>query len=281
MISILDDDYRRILDLEVDQFGYSKFPSAILEKDLLMVKLLGLLEVFNWGECTAVFCGGTSLSKGYGLVERMSEDVDFKLQLPQGSSRSQARIRRRKLREGLAQYLRTAGFGMGEDPVVKNEGSYFYFPLSYQSRFPAIEVLRSEIKLEFIVRTPLLNTSKVEVRSLLFEYLGQEEAPIHFQAVDPQETLVEKVVAFLRRTATWQDNGWPRNRPLHPDDERLVRHLYDVHQSLQQPGVNTPETKIERKRLFQKIVEDDKKQPVRKDKLFQGNPIKRLGSSLE
>lgn len=60
-----------------------------------------------------------------------------------------------------------------------------------------------------------------------------------------------------------------------------MRHLYDVQQLLQQPKANNPETKIKRKRLFQKIVEDDKKQPGRKDKLFQENPIKRLGNSLK
>ena len=92
MISISDDDNRRIL--EVTQLGYSRLPPAILEKDLLIVKILGLLEAFNWGESIAVFCGGTSLSKGYGLIERMSEDVDFKLQLPQDSNPSQARKRR-------------------------------------------------------------------------------------------------------------------------------------------------------------------------------------------
>ena len=279
MISISDDDYRRIL--EVDQLGYGEFPPAILEKDLLIVNVLGLLETFNWSESSVVFCGGTSLSKGYGLIQRMSEDVDFKLQLPQDANPSQARKRRRRLRKDLTEHLCIAGFGMGENRVVRNEGFYFCFPLSYQSRFPPLEVLRPEVKLEFTVRTPLLSTSTVEVRSLLFEYLGQEEAPIHLQAVDPQETLVEKIVAFLRRTATWQDNGWPRNRPLRPDDERLVRHLYDVQQLLQQRGAHTPEIKATRQRLFQKIVADDKEQFGRKDLAFQDNAIERLGSSLQ
>ena len=115
----------------------------------------------------------------------MSKDVDFKLQLPQDSSRNQAHKRRRKLRKDLAKHLCTAGFGMGEDLVVGNESSYFCFPLSYQSRFPSIEVLWPGIKLEFIVRTPRMSTSTVEVRSLLFEYLVQEELPIRLQAVNP------------------------------------------------------------------------------------------------
>lgn len=108
MASISDNDYHRIL--EVDQLGYGTLPPTILEKDLLIVKTLGLLQAFDWGECVAVFCGGTSLSKGYGLIERMSEDIDFKLLLPQSTSQNQARKGRRKLRRELAEYLCMAGF---------------------------------------------------------------------------------------------------------------------------------------------------------------------------
>lgn len=279
MASISDNDYHRIL--EVDQLGYGTLPPTILEKDLLIVKTLGLLQAFDWGECVAVFCGGTSLSKGYGLIEQMSEDIDFKLLLPQSTSQNQAREGRRKLRRELAEYLCMAGFGMEKDPVVKNKGCYFCLSLGYQSRFPELEVLRSELKLEFNVCTPLLDTLTVEVRSLLFQYPGQEEALIHLQAVDPQETLVEKVVAFLRRTATWQDNGWPKKRPLPPDDERLVRRLYDVQQLLLQPGANDPKAKAKRKQLFQRIIENDRKQSRQRDPIFQKNPTERLGSSLE
>lgn len=279
MVSISDNDYHRIL--EVDQLGHSILLPTILEKDLLIVKTLGLLQAFDWGECVAVFCGGTSLSKGYKLIERMSEDIDFKLLLPQSISQSQARKGRRKLRWELVEYLRRAGFGMEKDPVVKNEGCYFCLSLGYQSRFPELEVLRPELKLEFNVCTPLLDALTVEVRSLLSQYSEQEEAPIHLQAVDPQETLVEKVVAFLRRTATWQDNGWPKKRPLPPDDERLVRHLYDVQQLLLQPGANDPEAQAKRKQRFQRIIENDRKQFGQKDPIFQRNPTERLGSSLK
>ncbi len=261
MASISDNDYHRIL--EVDQLGYGTLPPTILEKDLLIVKTLGLLQSFDWGECVAVFCGGTSLSKGYGLIEQMSEDIDFKLLLPQSTSQNQAREGRRKLRRELAEYLCMAGFGMEKDPVVKNEGCYFCLSLGYQSRFPELEVLRSELKLEFNVCTPLLNALTV------------------FKLWTPQETLVEKVVAFLRRTASWQDNGWPKKRPLPPDDERLVRHLYDVQQLLLQPGANDPKAKAKRKQLFQRIIENDRKQLRQRDPIFQKNPTERLGSSLE
>ena len=59
MASISDNDYHRIL--EVDQLGYNRLPPAILGKDLLIVKILGLLQAFDWGGCVVFFCDGASL----------------------------------------------------------------------------------------------------------------------------------------------------------------------------------------------------------------------------
>lgn len=72
MISIANDDYETIV--EVRRTGLSELSSAIFEKDLLVTKILDLLQDFNWDEFSIVFCGGTSLSKGYKLIARMSEE---------------------------------------------------------------------------------------------------------------------------------------------------------------------------------------------------------------
>jgi len=55
---------------------------------LLVTEVLRTVVAVNSGGIQLVFCGGTCLSKAHGLIERMSEDIDFKLVLPQGVSRS-------------------------------------------------------------------------------------------------------------------------------------------------------------------------------------------------
>ena len=87
--AISDGHYAAIA--EVDRLGLSKLPPAIFEKDLLITRILGLLKTFNWGQFPIVFCGGTALSKGHKLIQRMSEDVDFKVLVPPGLSRNQCR----------------------------------------------------------------------------------------------------------------------------------------------------------------------------------------------
>ena len=80
--------------------------------------MLSLLTQFEWGEVQPVFCGGTSLSKGYGLIQRMSEDIDFKLVLPTGWNPSQTRRELRALRRRLTQWMREAEFDLPEADIT-------------------------------------------------------------------------------------------------------------------------------------------------------------------
>ena len=193
--------------VEVGRARLSGLPPTVFEKDLLITKTLDLLQDFNWGEFSIIFCGGTSLSKGYKLINRMSEDVDFKFIVPSSLSRSQCRKRLGKLREGLEQYLSGAEFTIGS-PLPHNENRYFHFTLGYASRFPKVMALRPEIKLDFTARTPRLEPREVQVKSLLSEVIPEHEEPsIPYRVLDDEETLVEKVVAFLRRTASWSEDN--------------------------------------------------------------------------
>lgn len=277
MISIANDDYEIIV--EVVRTGLSELRPAIFEKDLLITKTLGLLQDFNWGKFSIVFCGGTSLSKGYKLIDRMSEDIDFKVIVPQALSRSQCRRKLGKLRQNLTQHLSGEGFNVSS-PDPCNENRYFHFSLGYASRFPGMMALRPEIKLDFTARTTTyLEPGEVHVKSLLSEVIPEREEPlIPYRALDYKETLVEKVVAFLRRTASWSENNSPQEeRSL--EDERLVRHLYDVHQILQNKSTVRQVTS-ELQHLFQKIITFDRDQFGSKDRDFAENPIQRLSHAL-
>jgi predicted nucleotidyltransferase component of viral defense system len=212
--------------VEADQLGLCELDPSILEKDLLITEVLGLLAAFDWGEVQPVFCGGTSLSKGHCVLERMSEDIDFKLVLPEDWSRSLARRQLSGLREQLVGCLQQAGFAVPEEGITAlNENRYLCFALAYAPQFPLAAALRAELRLDFTVHAPLLEPVSVEVQTLLAAFMPLDEQAIAHQAVAMPETMVEKVVSFLRRTA-----GWPLQVERNPDDEQLVRHLYDVHQ---------------------------------------------------
>lgn len=140
---------------EALRLGLTDLAPSILEKDLLITDVLGMLADFAWGDVQPVFCGGTSLSKGHGVLERMSEDIDFKLVLPEGWSRSLARRQLSRLREQLVDDLRQAGFDLPEEGITAlNKNRYLCLALGYAPQFPLTAALRAELRL-WLLRSAL------------------------------------------------------------------------------------------------------------------------------
>jgi len=55
---------------------------GLIEKDWHVTRAIGVLASHDHGTAVPAFGGGTSLSKGWGLIKRFSEDIDFKVACP-------------------------------------------------------------------------------------------------------------------------------------------------------------------------------------------------------
>jgi predicted nucleotidyltransferase component of viral defense system len=73
---------------------------GLVEKEWHVIRAIRVIADLNHGEARPVFSGGTSLSVGWGLIKRFSEDIDFKVAVPEAATSSQARARRSAYREG-------------------------------------------------------------------------------------------------------------------------------------------------------------------------------------
>ena len=128
---------------EVVLGGLSDFPPAALEKDLHLTAALDCISKID-SKATFAFCGGTSLSKCFGLLPRMSEDADFKFTLKEAGSR--ANLKKLKL------CLKSA-FEHAEFTVVResagDDNRYFAFWLAYEETTPKNLALRNELQIEF------------------------------------------------------------------------------------------------------------------------------------
>ena len=99
---------------------------GLVEKEWHVVRAISVIAGLDHGLARPVFSGGTSLSVGWGLIKRFSEDIDFKVAMPEPANPSQGRARRGKFRENvfvvfshleLTGNVEPLGFSSGALPV--------------------------------------------------------------------------------------------------------------------------------------------------------------------
>ena len=78
---------RRLVERVAEDLGTSP---GLIEKDWHVVRALGVIAQVEHGGMALAFSGGTSLSKGWELIKRFSEDIDFKVAEPAEASASAA-----------------------------------------------------------------------------------------------------------------------------------------------------------------------------------------------
>ena len=54
--------------------------ASLVEKDWYAIRIIAVIAKDKHPTMRLVFSGGTSLAKRYGLIQRFSEDIDFKVQ---------------------------------------------------------------------------------------------------------------------------------------------------------------------------------------------------------
>ena len=142
---------------------------------------------------------GTSLSIGWGLIKRFSEDVDFKVAMPAAASRSKGEAQCKAYRRKVLDALGVAGFELIEDPLVRNENKYFAADLAYNSEFGPAPGLRTHLKIEMSFQTPALPAIERPIRSLVAQAQGKEPEIAAFACIDPVETAADKLSALAWR----------------------------------------------------------------------------------
>ena len=64
---------------------------SFIEKDWFVTQVVAALAAFSYAGFELIFTGGTALSKAHKLIERFSEDVDFRVIAPQEQQSRKAR----------------------------------------------------------------------------------------------------------------------------------------------------------------------------------------------
>lgn len=239
--------------------------AAILEKDIHVTEVLHALSVLSHPHVSFVFCGGTSLSKAHGVIERMSEDVDLKIVLAEnhGLLRNGLKTHLGKLKALTKEEMERLGFIQDTGGVVvRNENRYVATTWSYKSRYGSDYSLRSHLKLEFTVRTPQFPTIPRPIGYLVDKLADQPGHSVDLQCIAIEETLAEKILSFLRRHAEHRSGNMPSAW-----DTALVRHIYDTYCIVQ----SDPTALQKAKAHFSALVAYDVKE-FKRHEAFANNP---------
>lgn len=165
---------------------------AFVEKDWFVTQTIGLLVQYPYADFTIVFTGGTSLSKAHKLIERFSEDIDFRLVAPSLTGENASRIRKtlsdfkRHLVDLLSQsfeVLRTDG---------RDGNRHIMIDLAYPTIFGPSEPLRPHIKLEFTLSDLLLPSVVLPVSSFVNTVAHQTPEVVAIACIDPVENAADK-----------------------------------------------------------------------------------------
>ncbi|TCG08600.1 hypothetical protein BZM27_11050 [Paraburkholderia steynii] len=219
-------EQKELIDALVAEGLSGNLSAAILEKDVHVTDALHALSRLQHPHVSFVFCGGTSLSKAYGLIERMSEDVDLKVVLDAGHGLSKSGLRTHlgRLKEVVVDAMTTLDFAIVEEEKrALNENRYFASGWLYQTQYATHNSLRPHLSIEFTVRTPRFQTAQRPIGALIDQLAGRHGAPVEMACIAIEETLAEKVLSFLRRHA--EHRAGLRERW----DSALVRHIYDTY----------------------------------------------------
>jgi predicted nucleotidyltransferase component of viral defense system len=193
---------------------------SFVEKDWYAVQLLALIsELQSSRDLKIVFSGGTSLSKGYGLIKRFSEDLDFILVVPEGISFS-AGQRRAFRKEVVSSIQNDERFSIDEGKVLRGDSHRFFkIPILYKRVFED-SVLRPYLQLEMTFMGLNRPIERRSIRSIVSEAM-QTESELEIDCVSAIETAGDKLSALTWRILV-------RDRADEKDDPTVIRHLHDL-----------------------------------------------------
>jgi hypothetical protein len=252
-----NDDERR--DLFVGAAARLRTDEQNIEKDFWVCWTLdALFNELEAGGPRLLFKGGTSLSKGYGLIERFSEDIDItvfredigqpatveKLEALSGKKRN-ARLEAIKtacqtyiqgpMLEGLSALLRqtlesaklNANRARVEPDPADPDGQslLLWYPTATTE---GNAYIRRAIKIDSGAKSALDPHAPVVVKPYIADDLPNLDLAVgNVTTVDPSRTFWDKVV-ILHGLRRW----WDRRGELRGGGQRVSRHYYDVYRLL-------------------------------------------------
>ncbi|SDD77831.1 nucleotidyl transferase AbiEii/AbiGii toxin family protein [Niabella drilacis] len=233
-LQLSEQDRQDIFEESATQKGLS---AAAIEKDWWVVQTLSMIFSMSYAN-VLVFKGGTSLSKGWNLIQRFSEDIDLALdreflgftgKLSKGDIKKLRRKSYEFITETFTEELKEKFAELGFDNVLikyREVENHDQDPLIIEIYYPTVIAKDSYLKPAVLVelgsrslKEPFSKRSFGTIVSEVFADRPFSDMPITIPVVNPERTFLEKI--FLLHEEF-------QKAPDKIRVERLSRHLYDI-----------------------------------------------------
>ncbi len=202
--------------------------SIFIEKDYWICRSLALMAANDKGN-RAIFKGGTSLTKAYGIGSRFSEDIDIAISEAWTLSGNQLKMLIKRTAKNMTEGLKEIDM-----PGFTSKGSHYH--KAYYSYPMAIDTLQvgavkaGQLLVEINSFANPYPFKKCRLQSFLTEFLQKtgngklieeyDMQPFEVNVLDKRRTLTEKLVSLLR--CSLADNYMT-------ELTAKIRHFYDLH----------------------------------------------------
>jgi hypothetical protein len=228
-------DFEQAILQAAEHFRVQKLRPAIIEKDYYVTEALRVIA--NAQENKVIFKGGTSLAKGWNLIQRFSEDIDIFLdptafRPPLGKNAIDRELK--NLQKAIAQHP-AFDFETTESKTIGGFGRND--SISFMQRFGGPGEVAARVRVEAGTASGREPSAEVELRSYLSAFLKAEGKSL---GADDEEGFVMRLLHFRRTFVEKMFAIHSKVEVLKRDQQPLgsyARHYYDLFQLSQLPEV--------------------------------------------
>lgn len=228
-------DFEQAIIRAAEHFDSPGMREAIIEKDYFVTETLRIISQTSGDKI--IFKGGTSLSKGWNLIQRFSEDIDIffdptAFHPPLGKNAINRELK--KLRQSIEKHSGLK-FIEQESRTIGGFGRCDYF--EYSQRLSGTGDIRNRLLVEVGTASGKEPTENVQLQSYLSQFLrdtgislgAEDENPFEMRLLHFRRTFVEKMFAIHAKVESFKKTGLGIGG--------YARHYYDLFCLAERPEV--------------------------------------------
>lgn len=219
-------DFEQAVIRAAEHFRSPGMREAVIEKDYFVTEALRMINISSKDKI--IFKGGTSLSKGWGIIQRFSEDVDIFFDPTSFSptlGKNAINRELKKLRQAIEAHPGLT-FMEKDSRTIGGFGRCDYF--EYVQRLSGRGDIRNRLLIEVGTASGKEPTENVRLQSYLSQFLqdscislgAEDETPFMMKLLHFRRTFVEKLFAIHAKVELFKKTGL--------GIRGYARHYYDL-----------------------------------------------------